>query len=261
MTRLVLLTVLMLIASMSAAAQPTEPLPLSACGHLAPYGLPRSHVANRAQLCRVGLLLEYDLDHKIPVWVSYTLVAQQTLSCLARADQFTIDPALPPAAQSDVRDYRRSGYDMGHMAPNQDLSWSQASQRNSFALSNIAPQLPSVNRGVWRELEAAVRGWAFNRGALVIYTGTVSGRGSLGDGVNVPAAFWKVVVHQSSGQALAWLVPNQILRGPLASFQTTVAEIERASGVRLPLPDTKTVIRPMWTRDTRPLFQARRLAC
>jgi DNA/RNA endonuclease G (NUC1) len=43
----------------------------------------------------------------------------------------------------------------------------------SFFLSNMSPQLPAFNRGIWRSLESAVRAWAESKGSIYVVTGPV----------------------------------------------------------------------------------------
>ena len=62
-----------------------------------------------------------------------------------RESQFYADPRLPPADQAQLEDYRRSGFDRGHMTPSGDMPDGQA-QQQSFSLANMVPQTPELNR-------------------------------------------------------------------------------------------------------------------
>ena len=45
--------------------------------------------------------------------------------------------------------------------------------KDSFLMSNISPQLPGFNRGIWKRLEEQVRQFALKENTLYVVTGTV----------------------------------------------------------------------------------------
>ncbi len=113
-----------------------------------------------------------------------------------REGQFHAEDRLPPADQAQLADYRRSGYDRGHMTPSGDMPDEQA-QGQTFSLANMVPQTAQLNRGIWEGVESAVRRLAEREGALYVVTGPAfHGRqlSSIGpDGVLVPTSTWKAV--------------------------------------------------------------------
>ncbi len=236
------------------------------CAHVAPYGLPQIELSNSQVICRRGYVLQHDNQARIPVWVSYTLSRAQTLACAPRPDRFEPEPLLRPSQRSDMTDYRRSGYDQGHMAPNADLSWDPQVQRESFYLSNIAPQLPGLNRGLWRELEAIVRAWAYERGSLTIYVGPIYNRQSphtIGaNRVVVPVAFFKIVIDNQTSTHLAFYFPHvDNLPDHVRYAQTTVARIQAETGVQFPVPGNVHTQSSLWNIATRPYVIARQKSC
>ena len=64
-----------------------------------------------------------------------------------RTNAFKKDPHIVGSSASAV-DYRKSGYDRGHLAPAGDMKWDVQAMKESFYYSNISPQLPQLNRGV-----------------------------------------------------------------------------------------------------------------
>ena len=237
----------------------------SVCDSTAPWGQPRIELNNSELICRQGYSLLHNNTTKTAAWVSYVLERSHTLSCAARVDSFAADPRLKPGSRSEPSDYRRSGFDMGHMAPNADQSWDPQVQRESFLLSNIAPQLPELNRGPWRELEAAVRTWAYQKTSVTVIVGPVYGRDPATIGANrvaVPQAFYKIVVDNLQANHVAFLFPHQ---GPWGNtinrMQTTVSEIEKQTGIVFSVPGDKNVITPLWPVVSRPLAAARAAAC
>ena len=115
---------------------------------------------------------------------------------LQRESQFFPDGRLPFADQAQLADYRRSGYDRGHMTPSGDMPDAET-QQQSFSLANMVPQTPQLNRVVWEGIETAVRNLAAREGQLFLVTGPAfQGQEiqSIGpDGVLVPSATWKAV--------------------------------------------------------------------
>lgn len=58
---------------------------------------------------------------------------------------------------NENRDYKRSGYDQGHLCNASDENGSKVDEYNSFDQCNIYPQRPNCNRLTWLALENYVR--------------------------------------------------------------------------------------------------------
>lgn len=230
----------------SVEAQQLPPRAFEDCRDIAPFGFPESHLETGQRICRTGYALLHDNWAKIPQWTVYTLTPEKALGCAKRSDSFSADQSLPRGERAELPDYARSGYDTGHMVNSADMLWSVRAERESFILSNMSPQLPALNRGSWKTLETGIRGWTLQTGdTYTIYSGNIYTRPAektIGrNQVVVPTALWKVVVSHNTQQAWAFLFPHQPGVGTdLATFQTTVAEVEIASGVKLPMPGDKT---------------------
>eukprot|EP00521_Asterionellopsis_glacialis_P013407 CAMPEP_0195308426 /NCGR_PEP_ID=MMETSP0707-20130614/38219_1 /TAXON_ID=33640 /ORGANISM="Asterionellopsis glacialis, Strain CCMP134" /LENGTH=389 /DNA_ID=CAMNT_0040372693 /DNA_START=136 /DNA_END=1305 /DNA_ORIENTATION=+ len=70
--------------------------------------------------------------------------------------RFTEESSLPPEFRSRNGYYKHSGYDRGHLAPAADFSMGRE-RKDAYTLTNASPQVPSMNRKVWANLEAFVR--------------------------------------------------------------------------------------------------------
>lgn len=132
-------------------------------------------------------------------------------SSIPRQGEFHPDDRLPLADQAQLADYRRSGFDRGHMTPSGDMP-DEAAQEQSFSLANIVPQTAQLNRGVWERIETEVRNLAIRQGELYVVTGvTFQGQQlqSIGpNGVLVPSATWKAVYDPRARGAGAYLCDN-----------------------------------------------------
>ncbi len=129
---------------------------------------------------REGYALGYSEAHEQPLWVTYELTREEVKNKKVHRSSvdFQPDPEIPTES-AQLSDYRRSGYDRGHMAPAADMRWSAQAMRECFYLANICPQERAFNAGIWADLEALMRQWAVAYGAIWIVTGPIFEVGGL----------------------------------------------------------------------------------
>jgi endonuclease G, mitochondrial len=184
-----------------------------------------------------GYTVRYDDALKVPVWVAYPLLAYELTGKAERdRERFTPDPAVE-GGTALPSDYTRSGYDRGHLAPAGDFKFSQQMMRETFYMSNIAPQIPDFNRGIWRELEEQVRSWAYRDGGLYVVTGPVLQKnlptiGKAND-VAVPEYFYKVILYCRNPdiRLIGFLLKNEPSNERLTEFVVPVSQIEEMTGL------------------------------
>lgn len=252
------------LLSVSVWAVQTPPKPIEACAAELPYGIPTSVKEHTVKFCRTAYAVEYDLQAKIPVWVSYVLTPEEAVGCLSRTNAFTPDYSLPPEARSTLKDYKRSGYDTDHMANDADMRWDLQAEEESFLLSNMTPQLPGFNRGVWKRLEDSSRGWVLSRQhPILIYAGSIyaSSDKIIGAGVRVPAGFFKVLVDTVTAEAQVYVFQHRATTEPLTSFLGSLADVQLKAGVTLPMPSNVTVSTTGWPRTIKSNKKAKAEAC
>jgi endonuclease G len=193
---------------------------------------------------REGYVLAEDGRLKIPLWVQYELRQEDLDGPAERSDDFRPDTSIPHGCRAELADYRGSDFDRGHMAPAEDMNRSERVMSESFLLSNMAPQIGvGFNRQIWAYLEADIRGWVEQRGALTIITGPVFAKEQdrvsykvIGSNcVAVPTHFFKIVVDAhdpGNPDALAFMLPNQNLADrDLNEFLTSIDKIEQFTGL------------------------------
>ncbi len=187
------------------------------CGQFSPGELPSvvnaKLSARTTLLCNDGFVaLASGVTHGA-LWSAEHPTAASLASARAtpRQGQFHVEPRLPPADQAQIGDYRRSGYDRGHMTPSGDMPDPQ-SQQQTFSLANMVPQTAALNRGIWVGIESAVRRLASREGELYLVTGAAFGGQQLQSigpsGVLVPSATWKAVYDPRAGGAGVYVCEN-----------------------------------------------------
>ncbi len=173
--------------------------------------------------------LSYAPAHRQAEWVSY----QVRVGSAKRKNHFRIDPLVREGAAS-LADYRRSGYDRGHLAPAASMACDAIAMSESFYLSNMSPQMPRFNRGIWQVLEAQVRTWAKTYNPLYVVSAPVLSEDLPAIGVNrvsVPAFYYKVVYAPKEQRVIAFLLPNGAGKQPLADYVVTVDALEALTGI------------------------------
>ncbi|MCU7551038.1 DNA/RNA non-specific endonuclease [Chitinophagaceae bacterium LB-8] len=190
--------------------------------------------SNQDIVAHTGFALSYNEEHKEANWVAYKLTASQANSSqFNRTNHFMEDPEVAEGTAND-EDYQGSGYDRGHLAPAEDMAWSAKSMQESFYYSNMTPQAPTFNRGVWRRLEELIRFWANYYDSIFIVTGPVltNDLPTIGR-VSVPKYFYKVVLEYNAKEvrAIGFVMPNNASYATLKSFAVSVDSVEKLTGL------------------------------
>lgn len=185
---------------------------------------------------REGFALGYIEYHEQPAWVIYKLTRAEIQTQVARrTNRFREDPEIPTGSATNA-DYRKSGYDRGHLAPAADMAFSVQTMADSFFFSNMSPQVPAFNRGIWKRLEEQVRKFALQEGEIMVVTGPVLPKEkSITIGNNkatVPDRYYKVVYDLTPPQKMiGFIIPNGGSTRPLQDFAVTVDAVEKETGL------------------------------
>ncbi len=188
---------------------------------------------NSYALCFNGFNVMYSGMSKTPLWSAEHLSPARLSQKIKREDSFHEETRVSAPHRAVLADYRGSGYDRGHMAPNGDMPNKQ-SQADSFSLANMVPQAPKNNQQVWRELEEATRALVTKQKQEVyVVTGPVfTGKKlkTIGNGVIVPTAVFKAVYIPKTGVIGAYYAPND---NSLKVKIISVCELEEQLGINL----------------------------
>jgi endonuclease G len=166
--------------------------------------------------------------------VAYTLTKEKTKKLFNRSDKFIVDPQVTGTACN--KDYSKSGYDRGHLAPAADMGWSSTAMAESFYYSNMSPQVPAFNRGIWKKLEELVRSWATENNTIYIATGPVLTSSLPTMGVNkisIPKYFYKVILDYSGQdiKGIGFIIPNLGSKEPIDHFAVSIDSVEKFTGI------------------------------
>ena len=202
-----------------------------------------SSKTNREIVRHSAFILSYQEEYELASWVLHRLVKEATLGKAERSNDFLSDP-LVESGSAVAQDYSRSGYDRGHLCPAGDFKHDKELQDETFYMSNMSPQLPDFNRGIWSDLENKVRSWVKKRGELIIITGPILKKGlpTIGrmNKIAIPEKFYKIIYDPATEEAIAFLFPNEGSVELVKSFTISIDELEAMTGIDFfaKLPDS-----------------------
>ncbi|GIV30145.1 MAG: endonuclease [Bacteroidia bacterium] len=180
--------------------------------------------------------LSYDTIHHLAKWAIYQLNKEMLDNKTEeRKNKFFPDPLLPAITQLD-KDYKNSGFDKGHLVPANDMSFSGIAMQESFYYTNVAPQEPSFNRGIWKRLEEQTRKWAGQYPSLVVVCGAILSDTLPVMGIHqisVPYYFYKIIACLSCKEpnAIGFIMPNRKSEKTIRYYAVSVDSIEKITHI------------------------------
>ncbi len=227
-----------------------------------------------------ALILSYNEDHEQANWVAHIISKEITGKGYGRTNDFRPDPLVKTGStvekdfflkhfnpDDSTYSYDGFGYDRGHLAPSADFRWNREAMSESYFYSNMSPQLPDFNRGIWAKTESFLREYvAENNHNIYVVTG-----GILTDDlpkveksinkVSIPREFYKVAADLETNppEGIAFIIPNEGSEYPVISFVVPIDSVEKITGINFfaSLPDSiqnkfeKTVDTQHWQTKNR----------
>ncbi len=211
-------------------------------------------------------LKNHSADHELREFKYYSLCyresyeqAEWSAECIessmleknaARSNDFRPDEKISTGSAT-LADYKSSGYDRGHLVPAADMSFDQDAMSETFYMSNMSPQAPQFNRGIWVNLETQVRAWAQKFGKIYVVSGPVLNKSaeefsSIGKNqVSVPEFYYKVILapvykddddkktpeNSDSVMAIGFIIPNQKCEKEFWDYAVSVDEVESITNI------------------------------
>lgn len=176
--------------------------------------------------------LSYSEENEQAFWVYYVLTPEFIGGSQSRTDDFRADPSVS-SGSANLDDYKGSGYDRGHLCPAGDMTLNKTSMSESFYLSNMSPQVPSFNRGIWSTMEDQARKWSLKYSKLYVVTGPIfkDNLGEIGaDKVTVPGYYYKVL-FDGKDKMVGFILPNAKGTNTIESYTVSVDSIESLTGI------------------------------
>jgi endonuclease G len=231
MKRLLILSLVLASFSTPSYAAQKKPLPNAVCAPL----IKHVSVIPGQMICRAGYVAIYDARNRIPEMVIYNNDRAKLSACGKRTDRFQRDESVSDGALP--ADYTGTGYDRGHMAPNNDMIYDPVIEEESFIMTNIVPQKPTLNRGIWKELETHAREKSYAVGNLTIITGVIyrPNNARLKGRVLIPDGFYKILVDHKAKTTETYIMYQNDKTGPISSYLSTRKEVQRLTGHRFNL--------------------------
>ena len=145
--------------------------------------------------------------------------------------------------RAELADYENSAHDRGHLIASADRRSSRVRNSETFLLSNMTPQKPQFNQGIWRTLEEAVRNLSHLYVETYVVCGPLFDVGKpievIGQNkeeendvvVPIPHAYFKSVLAENArGKLRLWsfMLKNEGSKANLGSFLCKTVDIERA---------------------------------
>ncbi|ABF13127.1 endonuclease G, mitochondrial [Cupriavidus metallidurans] len=223
------LTVALLLAVTAAAASAKD---AAQCGNILEAGKPAASrpAANTKLLCYRAYAVLYSPQTRTALWSAerLTAAAADAARTLPRDSDFYEEDRLPAGERAQRRDFVRSGYDRGHLAPSGDFG-DKASQAESFSLANVVPQNSTSNRRTWSHIETSTRKLARQYGAIHVVTGPAFTNAArmLNGRVRIPDYLWKAIYVPGVGAA-AYVVRNDATQ---AYSVISISELSRFTGI------------------------------
>jgi endonuclease G, mitochondrial len=195
-------------------------------------------------IIREQYVISYNKSRNVANWVSWEL-NRDWYGDAKRYNKFMADSDLPDGLYLvKTADYAHSGYDRGHMVRSEERTRTEEDNKVTFYMTNILPQKPDLNQGVWLRFENYLEKLCKNddKELFLIAGGIFHSDTRINDLVAIPDSCFKIVVILDRGEGLkditekttviAIVMPNidGVREDDWPDYKTTVRRIEYSTG-------------------------------
>lgn len=205
------------------------------------YGQPIAHnlkkTGNVQYLANRCFDLGYSNEKANPLWVRYAINDINDKEFITRPTKLITDNRT--IAQVNHDDFSNSGYDRSQLAPSIIIGkqCDNEAQLETYLLTNITPQKPSLNRVVLRRLEdEELNNFSKKFENIIVITGPVfhnSGINRSWRFISVPHAFYKIYLAEKDKNYYVisfFFNQDADISKSLSSYTTNLKYIEDISG-------------------------------
>ena len=193
-------------------------------------------------------IVGYSYLFRQPRWTMEVIDPKNKRIEVDRIDSFRPDLRVPEKFRAGLEDYQGSGFDRGHLIASADRRAAEIKNSETFLLTNMSPQKPKFNRGIWKKLEEAVRDLANIHSEVYVICGPLFDIEKkirvIGDDktrssdvvIPIPHSYFKSVLAENiKGRLRLWsfILPNEESKKPLSHFLCKTTEIEMRAGLPL----------------------------
>jgi endonuclease G len=147
-------------------------------------------IKNTVELCNSFYVSLYDKQNQRVILVSEHL-KHGGIGSAERDNLFHSDARI--GHNPSPTQYRDTGYDKGHMAPAGDAS-NDKEMYETFAMTNMTPQKPLLNRESWRMLEEHTRTlFSKSKSDMYVVNIAVYVDNNRMNGIPIPTGYWKII--------------------------------------------------------------------
>ncbi len=208
------------------------------------YGMPPADLL----LFNREYVVGYSYLFRQPRWAMEVIDPDNQRIEVRRNDSFRPDMRVPERFRAGLEDYVGSGFDRGHLVASADRRATGIKNTETFLMTNMSPQKPRFNQGIWKKLEEEVRRLARVFEEVYVICGPMFDVGKtikvIGAGpknrnnvvIPIPHSYFKSVLAEDvRGRLRLWsfIFPNKQCNEPLETFLCKTSEIEERAGTPL----------------------------
>lgn len=227
-----IVSVLLLLPSLSFAE--ASNCPSFFFGGQAPDIINKNMSAKTTDICYTAYALKHSGLTNTPLYAAEYLTKQVISNAKGqdRKDSFHAEPSLKKGERAELKDYVKSGYHRGHMAPFGDMD-NEKAQHESFSLANMIPQNGPNNTTEWVHIESMTRNLVLKHGSAYVITGPIfigNSLQKLNNRVFVPTHIFKAIYLDGKNQGAVYISEN---KANSVISKVSITEAEKMIGISL----------------------------
>lgn len=155
---------------------------------------------------RNSYTISYNYELNVANWVCWNLNKSWLGNVSRYSGDFVTDYAIPPGnVRVNHDDYKFTGYDRGHLVASSERTATDYMNFETFFLTNIYPQKPDMNQGVWSDFESYYYNLAKyqDKDLYIIAGGIFTSNARLNNIVAIPDTCYKIVLILDMGESIS----------------------------------------------------------